>query len=532
MVYQIGVSFSCYENKMQITFNDGYLLSNASKLKRYMNEPFNRWCNILIDCLYDEVGSKFELIYQGREEEYKIIKCIARESDKCVSVVYKPFILNDTIQQRLKKLSFLIEANDGLNIQKIHKKVVFVARKEVLDKYKEDINLITIRNKFCEYSFASKEYNSDKLVDGNETLIFMAESDGELNKYIANINKSCNKEFLLLDGSDDFMKNGEYIRVANGENFLNVVFETLLFGSLVEVFNGAVKQCIEKVSNKKILDELKLLKSIKPVVNIGIENTKIEKGETTNIFVTAIPANMPLPKLKYRYQFDGIVKVEGNKIFALNDGTTTITVYEEGSVDTITTFEVAVYSRNRVTDIGLNEISLNLGIGDTKQLLAKCYPEDADNIDTIVWASENPSIVSVSDSGLIKAHKRGVCRVYCQVEKVRGYCKVNVKPYLEKLALPEEFIEPILRMKVGTIHKLNCITSPIDAIDGELTYASDNYLVANVNQDGEIKAVQNGRATITIVNSTQKYGLKLRVVVFDPKQEDKPFWKKIKLGRI
>ncbi len=55
-----------------------------------------------------------------------------------------------------------------------------------------------------------------------------------------------------------------------------------------------------------------------------------------------------------------------------------------------------------VTGVTLDQTSLNMTVGDTEQLTATVDPANATN-QTVVWASDDPAIAMVDQSGLVEA---------------------------------------------------------------------------------------------------------------------------------
>ena len=81
-----------------------------------------------------------------------------------------------------------------------------------------------------------------------------------------------------------------------------------------------------------------------------------------------------------------------------------------------------------VSDISLSEESLELKIGETKQLDVSFYPENANKHPELVWGSDNDKIVTVSQEGLVTAMGSGKAVVTARTSdgSLCGTCKVRV----------------------------------------------------------------------------------------------------------
>ena len=81
-----------------------------------------------------------------------------------------------------------------------------------------------------------------------------------------------------------------------------------------------------------------------------------------------------------------------------------------------------------VEDIYLNRYSISLDALDQYQLKARLYPDDAYNKD-LEWKSEDETIATVSETGLVKAIKKGETRIAVKAKDGSGtveYCDVTV----------------------------------------------------------------------------------------------------------
>ena len=97
-----------------------------------------------------------------------------------------------------------------------------------------------------------------------------------------------------------------------------------------------------------------------------------------------------------------------------------------------------------VSDISLSEESLELKIGETKQLDVSFYPENANKHPELVWESDNDKIVTVSQEGLVTAMGSGKTVVTARTSdgSLWGTCKVRVitKVTAWALSFPDDCI--------------------------------------------------------------------------------------------
>lgn len=113
-------------------------------------------------------------------------------------------------------------------------------------------------------------------------------------------------------------------------------------------------------------------------------------------------------------------------------GFATVTLQGKGSYGGIRKCYFAIYKKlfttASVEKIELEETNLVLGIGQTKKLALKIYPENADN-KTIIWTSSDDDIVTVDKEGNVTAKKEGkvTIKAVSQNGNKTAVCNIMVK---------------------------------------------------------------------------------------------------------
>ena len=97
-----------------------------------------------------------------------------------------------------------------------------------------------------------------------------------------------------------------------------------------------------------------------------------------------------------------------------------------------------------VTAFSLSTTSLELKIGETKQLDVSFYPENANKHPELVWESDNDKVATVSQEGLVSAMGSGKTVVTARTSdgSIWGTCKVRVitKVTAWALSFPDDII--------------------------------------------------------------------------------------------
>ena len=240
-----------------------------------------------------------------------------------------------------------------------------------------------------------------------------------------------------------------------------------------------------------------------PVTEITLEpkNITIYVGDKTEINTTIFPKNATDKT---------IIWESSNKNVAVVDDTGTVIGLRKGKASIIvSTIDNSVKESCHVTvkDIEVKEISLSdssvtLKKGESKQIIATVYPQNA-VYDYLLYQSMDKNIVSVSDNGIITANNPGETEIIVseQISGVEARCKVLVEPEeLNKIELDKKTIN----MNVGEEEMLRTILTPSDVTDVTISWKSSDSNVVAVDMNGKIQAVSKGEAVITATSNNGK----------------------------
>ena len=145
----------------------------------------------------------------------------------------------------------------------------------------------------------------------------------------------------------------------------------------------------------------------------------------------------------------------------------------------------------------------------SKHINIKAIPKKAD-IKELKWESSNGSIVTVSDDGLIQGMNEGKADII--VSTMDGSNIKKIIPIV--VGVPVKSImakSKRIMMTEGDKSKVKMTVMPKNATDTTLFYKSSKSKVASVSSKGEIKALKEGKTTIS---ATAQDGSGKRTVVF------------------
>ena len=157
-----------------------------------------------------------------------------------------------------------------------------------------------------------------------------------------------------------------------------------------------------------------------------------------------------------------------------------------------------------MTGFTLNEGNLSLDLSSdnpTAQLEVTSYePEDTtDKNNEITWSSEDDSVATVDQNGLVTATGKGKTTITATITNSEGKaisqsCEVDVTKSVQSIELNATSIT----LANGQTRQLEATVQPSDADNSEISWESSDSRVATVDDNGLVTAVgENGTATIT-----------------------------------
>jgi len=155
--------------------------------------------------------------------------------------------------------------------------------------------------------------------------------------------------------------------------------------------------------------------------------------------------------------------------------------------------------------IELKQNTLFLTPRDSYKLIATVLPENATN-KNVTWSSSNQSVATVDQSGNVTADIPGTATVTVTTED-GGYTATCLVTVTEKV-VPVASVSlnwDKLELFEGWTAKLTATVLPEDATNKNVTWTSSNESIATVDQIGNIKALSEGTATVTVTTDDGGY---------------------------
>jgi len=170
-----------------------------------------------------------------------------------------------------------------------------------------------------------------------------------------------------------------------------------------------------------------------------------------------------------------------------------------------------------VSEIRLSLSEATIDIGDEIKLVATVLPANATD-PTVTWSSSSSAIATVSGDGVIKGVSEGVATILAKAGEKEASCKVTVNtPFVavESVSLDRKS----LVLAVGRKKAITATVGPENATDPSLEWSSSDTEVASV-QDGEVTALKEGSATISVKSGAFKATCMVTVVAECPENTE------------
>ena len=259
---------------------------------------------------------------------------------------------------------------------------------------------------------------------------------------------------------------------------------TLTISATYKVADGLVLKATRRIP-------ITVLKKEILVTDLLIDKTEYELliGDELNLTVKVIPDNADCKDLSWKSDNSSVASVDSNgKVSALAAGNAVITVAAVNGVKK----EIKIVVKEP-DGLYVDTKRVELNVGDVHQINA--YGSDK----TLTWQSEDESIATVDQDGLIKAIGKGSTIVH--VTDGENDVEITV---IVTLVIPITNIiveETDIELVEGDTTTIVAKIIPEDTTDSlVLGWMSSNEDVLSVDQNGNITALSPGKSDITITS--------------------------------
>ena len=247
-------------------------------------------------------------------------------------------------------------------------------------------------------------------------------------------------------------------------------------------------------------------------INILSESANLSVGTTSQLIAEVLPSNTN-QNISWSSSNSNVVTVDSNGLLtAKGVGTATIVAKTINNITDTCQVTVGNYSLNLRSILITTDYSV-LPIGSKKQLVVAFNPSNATN-KTVTWSSNNASVATVDSSGNVKAISPGSAIITARSSD-GGYTDTAIIEVVNYDNLVEEktlsFASSSYSIGVNQTVTLNPIITPSNATFKAVEFQSSNASIATVDENGVVRGIAPGTATITA--TTKRNGIKASVSV-------------------
>lgn len=337
------------------------------------------------------------------------------------------------------------------------------------------------------------------------------------------VEKSVAKEITLSQNTDLQMQIGEKQEVTisggDGKNYEvsssnNSVAKTSLKNNLVTIEAKSEGESVVTINSAGKSKKIAVKVSV-PKLMLSETSLEMTIGDTKNISVTG----ENVKDFQVSASPSSVVEIvkKDNKSFSVEakkEGETTITVTSAGATKEL---KIKVLPKEiLIKSISFDKNQQSLGVGKSSKLIPIIEPANATN-QKFVWESNDPKVIRVNkDNGEIFASptyvgKSAIITAIAQDgSDVKGQIEVRATQLVQsvKITLGDK------EVAVGAEFQLAVEVLPTTA-SSLVEWKSDDTSVAEVNNEGKVKALKEGKATITATStdgSTASGSVEIKVI--------------------
>jgi uncharacterized protein YjdB len=177
--------------------------------------------------------------------------------------------------------------------------------------------------------------------------------------------------------------------------------------------------------------------------------------------------------------------------------------------------EVTVDDYTDVTIDDMYTASRVMGVGDTITLEAVVTPERAAT-KGVIWCSTDPEVLSISQNGnelTVTALKLGnavVVATPVDDMDISSCCTINVLAHVSVGGVT--ISRKAKTLDIGDYFKLGKTIFPTTASDRRVTWHSDKPSFVSVNDEGEVRALKEGTATVKVTVNSGRFTKVSRII--------------------
>lgn len=234
-------------------------------------------------------------------------------------------------------------------------------------------------------------------------------------------------------------------------------------------------------------------------ISLSPNDTTMEVGSSIKLNTSIAPETPTVPDIRYYSTNSKILSVDqSGNVYAIAPGTASIKATSTDSSYVEGECTVVVIPRE-ATDLSVQDINSNNKIYTGESYFLTVNSSTVDDSFSYLYESNDPSVISVDENGLITALKAGKTTIIVtQKGNDSNYTISNAIEVLDKNVSSLVLSATSKTLYVNDSYQINSVVLPSYAYYKFLSYTSSDASVASVNSNGLITARKAGSATIRV----------------------------------
>ncbi|KUF45145.1 hypothetical protein AS361_15070 [Myroides marinus] len=230
------------------------------------------------------------------------------------------------------------------------------------------------------------------------------------------------------------------------------------------------------------------------VLEFKEKQKQIFYGDRVNLMSELTVENIDLGNLLWHYSNSDILYIKEYNVQAISQGETTVTV-----TDKTTGKKASLKIVVSMVSISFKQEQVVMNVKDSETLDLKEYLVlENTTFDNVQWISYDSSAAYVSN-GVVTALKDTEFYIGASIKDFGGAVTISVKS--KGFGVHSIYIypkDPSDQIKVNETYQYILQLEPYDTDRKDLTFSSSNPSVFQVNQNGEVRGISEGMATLTV----------------------------------
>ena len=229
-------------------------------------------------------------------------------------------------------------------------------------------------------------------------------------------------------------------------------------------------------------------------------------GKSTNLLASV--KNDTKAEIVWSVEDETIAKVDNGNVIGLDYGTTKVmATYIDSKNEKHTDFRKVIVAAGdpsiTLTDVSFKDGDLFMPLNSTYTISLSLVPPRG-YVESEKFTSSNTSVVTVDNKGVVTSVGEGSAVITFDVNNEfkkelnvyvdRDFNKTEIVVTPSKIMFDGE----LRKIKIGTTEKLSYTVEPENAAVDKFTWESSNENVLTVDQNGRIKGISEGTASVTV----------------------------------